>query len=173
MKAIILTAGYGRRMQPLTNNNHKTLLKIGKETIIERIINGLVVNNVTDIVIVTGYLKDKLTAFLLEKYPNVTFKFVHNEVYDSTNNIYSMALAFEAITIDQDVLLIESDLIYEPDIIKSIIDDPRENVALVDKYRQGMDGTVVTVANGRITNVIPPHLQSSNFDLQQPNLKTY
>ena len=164
MKAIILTAGYGRRMQPLTNTTHKTLLKIGEETIIERIINGLVDNDISEIVIVTGYLKDKLTNFLLERYPNITFTFVHNEIYDKTNNIYSMALAFDEVEIDQDILLIESDLIYHSKIITELINDPRENIALVDKYGQGMDGTVVTVENEVVTQVIPPHLQSSNFD---------
>jgi histidinol-phosphate/aromatic aminotransferase/cobyric acid decarboxylase-like protein/GTP:adenosylcobinamide-phosphate guanylyltransferase len=164
MKAIILTAGYGRRMQPLTNDNHKTLLKIGEESIIERIINGLIENDITEVVIVTGYLKDMLSNFLLEKFPKIEFTFVHNEIYDKTNNIYSMALAFEQVDIDQDIMLIESDLIYHANIIKELVEDRRKNVALVDKYGPGMDGTVVTVEDGTITNVIPPHLQSENFD---------
>lgn len=164
MKAIILTAGYGRRMRPLSDSNHKTLLRVGDTTIIEKILNGLVENDVADIVIVTGYLKDKLESFVLEKFPDVMFTFVHNEIYDKTNNIYSMALAFDQVEIDDDILLIESDLIYHPEIIKAILDDPRDNVALVDNYRQGMDGTVVAVKNNVITNVIPPHLQGHDFD---------
>lgn len=164
MKAIILTAGFGRRMRPLTNDNHKTLLKIGEMTIIEKIIDGLLENEVTDIVIVTGYLKERLERFILDKYPKIDFTFVHNEIYDKTNNIYSVALAFEQIEINDDILLIESDLIYHPDIIKSIISDPRENVALVDNYQQGMDGTVVSIEDDIITSVIPPHLQGHDFN---------
>ena len=164
MKAIILTAGYGRRMRPLTDNNHKTLLKIGDETIIERIINGLVENNINDIVIVTGYLKEKLTKFLLKTFPKVNFTFVDNPDYETTNNIYSMALAFDNIEIDQDIMLIESDLIYNAKIIKQLIESPYDNVALVDKYGAGMDGTVVKINKGIITQVIPPHLQSAKFD---------
>jgi histidinol-phosphate/aromatic aminotransferase/cobyric acid decarboxylase-like protein len=75
-----------------------------------------------------------------------------------------MALAFEAVAIDTDIILIESDLIYHPEIIKRLIASPYGNVALVDKYRHGMDGTVVTVQEQRITNVIPSHLQPENFD---------
>lgn len=164
MKAIILTAGFGNRMRPLTNDNHKTLLKIGEETILERIINGLIDNDINDIVIVTGYLRDKLTSFINQAYPELNFTFVDNPVYDKTNNIYSMALAFENIEIDDDILLIESDLIYHSNIIKELIEDPRDNVALVDKYGSGMDGTVVKIDNGTITQVIPPHLQEENFD---------
>ena len=54
MKAIILAAGYGNRMRPLTDRTHKTLLKVGGETILSRILDGLIANEVTDIVMVTG-----------------------------------------------------------------------------------------------------------------------
>lgn len=164
MKAIILTAGFGNRMRPLTDTAHKTLLKIGDETIIERIINGLLTNGINDIVVVTGYLADTLKSYLLERYPQVNFTFVHNARFRETNNIYSLALAMNAIEIDDDILLIESDLIYEPAVIRRIITSPYPNVALLDKFRSGMDGTVVSVANDVITNIIPPHLQDVKFD---------
>jgi histidinol-phosphate/aromatic aminotransferase/cobyric acid decarboxylase-like protein/choline kinase len=94
----------------------------------------------------------------------VIFTFVDNPDYETTNNIYSMALAFDEIDIDQDIMLIESDLIYNAKIIKQLLDNPNDNVALVDKYGAGMDGTVVKVSKGAITQVIPPHLQSADFD---------
>jgi len=164
MKAIILAAGYGNRMGLLTRDVHKTLLKIGDKTIIERIIDGLCENGIADIVVVTGYREAELKSYLLKHYPKANFKFVHNARYRETNNIYSMALAFDSITIDDDILLIESDLIYEPSVIKRLLDSRQENVALLDKYRSGMDGTVVRVMDGVIAEVIPPHLQHGNFD---------
>lgn len=164
MKAIILTAGYGRRMRPLTNQTHKTLLTVAGRTIIERIVEGLVDNGITDIAIVTGYRREELTAFLTSNFPDVRFSFVHNARYDETNNIYSLALAFEQIEIDDDVVLIESDLVYEPQVIRRLLDTPRENVALVDRFQRGMDGTVVALQGDVISNVIPPHLQGSDFD---------
>jgi len=164
MKAIILTAGYGRRMRPLTNQTHKTLLTVAGRTIIERIVEGLVDNGITDIAIVTGYRRDELTAFLTSNFPDVRFSFVHNARYDETNNIYSLALAFEQLEMDDDVVLIESDLVYEPTVIRRLIESPRENVALVDRFQRGMDGTVVALQGDVISNVIPPHLQGSDFD---------
>ncbi len=164
MKAIILAAGYGNRMRPLTDKCHKTMLKVAGKTIIGRIIDGLLENKVRDIVVVTGYRADELTAYLKSTYTDLTFTFIHNEKYKETNNIYSMALAFEQITIDSDIILIESDLLYRPEVITRLIQSEFSNVALVDKYRTGMDGTVVTVENQIITNVIPPHLQSETFD---------
>ena len=164
MKAIILAAGYGNRMRPLTDSCHKTMLKVAGKTIICRIIDGLVENGIEDIVVVTGYRADELTAYLRECYPQLSFQFIHNSKYRETNNIYSMALAFEHINIDSDIILIESDLLYQPEVIRRLINSPYKNAALVDKYRIGMDGTVVTVENSVITNVIPPHLQSESFD---------
>ncbi len=164
MKAIILAAGYGNRMRPLTDNRHKTMLEVGGATIIGRIIDGLIVNGITDIVVVTGYRDDELREYLLGAYPDLHCTFVHNRNYRDTNNIYSMALAFESITIDSDIILIESDLVYRPEVITRLLRSGHGNVALVDRFRSGMDGTVVTVEEGIITSVIPPHLQSESFD---------
>jgi Histidinol-phosphate/aromatic aminotransferase and cobyric acid decarboxylase len=164
MKAIILAAGYGNRMRPLTDTVHKTLLTVAGETIIGRIIDGLCNNNITDIVVVTGYRDRELVDFLSKNYAHCTISYVHNERYRETNNIYSMALAFENTVIDSDIVLIESDLIYEPSVIQRLLNSKRPNVALVDKYARGMDGTVVKVEEGVITSVIPPHLQDEKFD---------
>ncbi|MCQ3973464.1 MAG: class I and II aminotransferase [Anaerolineae bacterium] len=164
MKAIILAAGYGNRMRPLTQTTHKTLLEVGGKTIIGRIIDGLCDNGITDIVIVTGYMRNQLIKFLTTNYPDINFSFINNSRYTQTNNIYSMALAFEAIDIDDDIILIESDLVYDPSVIKRIVTSKYPNVALVDKFKSGMDGTVVTLAGEVISNIIPPHLQGSDFD---------
>ncbi len=166
MKAVILAAGYGRRMRPLSDHTHKALLKIGEETIIERIVRALVHHNLTDIVVVTGYRDESVREHLLQRFPDLPFTFVHNADYSNTNNIHSLALAFEKIDIDADILLIECDLIMNPSVIGKIVETDRPNVALVDRYRQGMDGTVVTVKDGTITQVVPPHLQTEDFDFR-------
>jgi histidinol-phosphate/aromatic aminotransferase/cobyric acid decarboxylase-like protein/CTP:phosphocholine cytidylyltransferase-like protein len=164
MQALILAAGYGRRMRPLTDARHKTLLPIGGGTIIDRILDGLAERSVTPITIVTGYRRDELVDHVAEYFPSLDVRFVHNAEYEQTNNIHSMALAFEEMAFDDDVLLIESDLIYEPRVLDRLLSSPHENVALVDHYRAGMDGTVVTLGDtGLITQVIPPSLQPSDF----------
>lgn len=164
MKAVILAAGYGNRMRPLTDDCHKTMLTVGGRTIIARILDGLALNGITDIVVVTGYRAEELTTYLTASFPQHSFTFINNERYRETNNIYSLALAFDGMTIDSDIIIIESDLIYDPSVIERLLNSPYGNIALVDHYRTGMDGTVVTVENGIVTNVIPPHLQSSSFD---------
>lgn len=164
MKAIILAAGYGRRMKPLTDNNHKTLLPIAGIPIINRIIDALVECGIRDIVVVTGYLRNKLVTHLNQAYSHLSLTYIHNEKYAKTNNIFSLALAFESIEIDSDIILIESDLIFDPSVLRKLINNKHKNVALVDSYGAGMDGTVVTVESNIVTNVIPPHLQNENFN---------
>lgn len=168
LKVVILTAGYGKRMRPLTNETHKTLLEISGKTVIQRIIDALLPFDLTDITIVTGYRNAEIKAYLGETYPDLDIQYIHNERYRETNNIYSMSLALQQMSIDGDILLIESDLIFEPAVISRLINSPHRNVALVDHYRSGMDGTVVTVDSeqGTITNVIPPHLQGSDFNFK-------
>lgn len=163
MKAIILAAGIGNRMRPLTDQLPKTLLKIGEKTLIENIIDSLIEENIHDIVVVLGHEADKLRHFILAKYTKQKFHFVLNPKYKETNNIYSLHLAINSIGSD-DLILIESDLFYKHEVLKKLIRSPYANVALVDKFRMGMDGTVVTLNDGVITNVIPSHLQGADFD---------
>jgi histidinol-phosphate/aromatic aminotransferase/cobyric acid decarboxylase-like protein/choline kinase len=165
MKAIILAAGIGNRMMPLTREIHKTLIDVAGTTIIDRIINSLKENNILDIVVVTGYLKNQLINHLKKTHNDINFEFVNNPKFKKTNNIFSLSMAFEQIEVDQDILLIESDLIYTNQVIKKAIKSKHQNVALVSPYKIGLDGTVVQVQNDQIINIYPPHLQQEKFDL--------
>lgn len=165
MQAIILAAGIGRRMRPLTDDCHKTLLEVGGQTIIGRILEGLQANGVNEVCIVTGYRADEVEEYVTREFAQFNFRFVRNDRFASTNNIYSMALALESIELDMDVLLIESDLVYEPAVITKLMKSEYPNVALVDRYHIGLDGTVVSIsATDVITQVIPASLQAANFN---------
>lgn len=105
MRAILLAAGMGTRLRPLTENTPKSLIEIGGEPLAERQIKYLNDIGIKDIYIVTGYLSEKF-EYLREKY-GVTL--INNEFYDKYNNIYSMYLAKDYLgdsyVIDADVYL--------------------------------------------------------------------
>ena len=105
MRAILLAAGMGTRLRPITYETPKSLIKIKDESLIERQIKFLREAGVEEIVVMTGYLNEKFN-FLKEKY-NV--KLVNNDKYDVYNNIYSMYLVREylsdAYVIDADTYL--------------------------------------------------------------------
>ena len=164
MKAIILAAGSGARMRPLTDSQPKAMLKIAGQTVIERMIRSLLSRGISQICVVTGHCREQLEAHLCTLFPDNRFTFVFNHAFDRTNNIFSMHLAFEHFEINDDLLLIESDLVFTDAVLDRILDCQQRNVALVDRFKGGMDGTVVTVHDGLITNIIPPHLQGPGFN---------
>ena len=153
-------------MRPLTDHTHKTLLEVAGRTVIQWIVDALLENGIRELVIVTGYRAEELRAYLDATYSDLRITYIHNERYTQTNNIYSMALALDGISIDSDILLVECDLIFEPAVIARLLRSPYANVALVDRYRAGMDGTVVEIADDRISEVITPRRQGPGFQLE-------
>ena len=166
MTAIILAAGYGRRMRPLSDEVHKALLPVGGSTILGRIADGLRSIGVTDVIVATGYRADDIRRFWASHHPDLPVRFVHNERFDRTNNIVSLSLALDQAPLDADVLVIECDLLFDPSVLQHLSTAPSGNLALVDRYRPGMDGTVVAVDDGAITQVFPPHLQGPQFNYE-------
>ena len=92
MDAVILAAGIGRRMRPLSDDGHKGLLTIGDETILDRLVSGLLTIDVDRITVVTGYRADEVEGHLSARWPADRIRFVRNEHYATTNNVVSLAI---------------------------------------------------------------------------------
>ena len=85
--AILLSAGLGSRMRPITNSIPKPLVKVNNKALIETVIDSLIYYGVENIYIVTGYLADKF-SFLEKKYEEkCKINFVYNKDYETKNNI--------------------------------------------------------------------------------------
>lgn len=154
MQAIILAAGMGRRLGDLTKNNTKCMIEVNGVKLIDRLLTQLSALDLKRVVIVVGYEGQKLIDYIGDRYGTLDIEFVHNPVYDRTNNIYSLALAKDRLQED-DTLLIESDLIFDDRMFSLILDNPYPNLALVAKYRTWMDGTMVQIdAECNIINFI-------------------
>lgn len=155
MQAIILAAGMGRRLGELTQNNTKCMLEVNGVRLIDRYLRQLAKYNLNRIVIVAGYERGKLIDYVKQNYPNRNIVFVENPIYDKTNNIYSLALAKDLLCED-DTILMESDLIVEDKIIDLLVEHEDKDLALVAKYEQWMDGTMVRIDDKRrILQFIP------------------
>lgn len=144
MQGLILAAGMGKRLKELTQHNTKCMVEVNGVTLIERVLCQLDALHLSRIVIVVGYKGKKLIDFIGTLGIQTPICFVENLMFDKTNNIYSLALAKEYL-LQEDTLLLESDLIFEDDVLKVLLDDPRETLALVDKYESWMDGTCVKI----------------------------
>ena len=142
MQAIILAAGMGKRLKELTKDNTKCMVEVNGVTLIDRMLHQIDRQNLSRVVIVVGYEGQKLIDYIGTLDIKTPVVFVENPIYDKTNNIYSLALAKDWL-VSEDTLLFESDLIIEDAAIDDLVNDPRETLALVDKYESWMDGTCV------------------------------
>ncbi len=146
MQAVILAAGMGKRLKELTQNNTKCMVKVNGQTLIERMLSQLDSKDFSRIVIVVGYEGQKLMDYISTLNIKKPILYVENPIYNKTNNIYSLSLAKNYLC-EEDTMLFESDLIFEDSVIDALLEDPRETLALVDKYESWMDGTCVKIAD--------------------------
>lgn len=144
MQAIILAAGMGKRLKELTSNATKCMVEVNGVTMIERTLSQLDALNLERIVLVVGYEGKKLMEYIGTLDIKTPVEYVDNDVYYKTNNIYSLYLAKDYLLQD-DTLLLESDIIFESSILQRLLNNPYPSLALVAKYESWMDGTVVTL----------------------------
>lgn len=154
MIAVILAAGMASRLRPLTNNTPKCLLDVKGRSLLERSMDALIGCGVNEFVIVTGYLNHMIKDFVAKRYgESIRVNFIHNDVYETTNNIYSLWLAGKAVN-GKEFLLLDSDLLYDPQIAKNVLASPSENVLTLIRHELGEEEMKVVVdVNGAIVEI--------------------
>lgn len=133
MKAVILAAGVASRLKPLTDNTPKCLLNVGDKNILELTIDNIIANDIHDIIIVTGYLEEQIRMFVSEKYPGLNVVYIYNELYKSTNNIYSLWLAKDS-TLGGEMLLMDSDIVFDGEIIAKLLESGYDNCLALKRH---------------------------------------
>lgn len=156
MQAIILAAGMGKRLGELTRDNTKCMIEVNGEKLIDRMILQLSKLNLTKLVVVVGYKSESLIKYIGDRYDSmIKIEYIENPIYYKTNNIYSLALAKNAL-LEDDTLLLESDLIFEDSVLDLLINNKEKNLALVAKYETWMDGTMVRIDDdNNVVNFVP------------------
>lgn len=163
MQALMLAAGMGKRLLNYTENNTKCMLEVAGTRLIDRAVQAVKNAYIKRFVIVVGYEGKKLIDYLEQTYKNdndIQFVFINNNIYDKTNNIYSLYLAKEYMLKD-DTILLESDLIYNVDLIKNIVNCQQNNLAVVSLYEDWMDGTVTNINK---KGYISKFIEKKDFD---------
>jgi NDP-sugar pyrophosphorylase family protein len=155
MQALILAAGMGTRLTPLTAHSTKCMVPFGNRRLIEHLLDALASAAVHRAIMVVGHGAAEVRMFLGDQYRDITLHYVENASYRTTNNIYSLALASHYLR-DDDTLLVESDLILHPALIQQCVTHPAPAVAVVAPWEPWMDGTVTTLdTSSNVTRFIP------------------
>jgi len=151
MKAMILASGEGKRLRPLTNKIPKPLLKIDTDTILDHQIKNLIECGIADIIITTGSFENKIKEHM-KKYPNINVAYVNNPRYNTTNYIYSMWLTKNLI--DDDVILLHGDLLFDKKLLKILVNEKCANYVLVNRRIKphGKDFKAV-IENDKVTKI--------------------
>jgi choline kinase len=131
VKAIILAAGAGNRLKPVTDKMPKCLIKIGGKTILERMLDSLIASGVNDISFVVGHKKRMITDLVGNKYKGKAFSFIDNPDYE-LGSIVSLWAARERFFGD-DALLMDADVIFERGMLARLIGSKNANCFLFDR----------------------------------------
>lgn len=166
MQAIILAAGMGKRLKEYTKNNTKCMVEVCGETLIERTLRQLEQRDFSKVVIVIGYKGAALKEFVESLHIGLPVEFVENPDYDKTNNIYSLYLAKDYLC-REDTILLESDIIFEEAVLDALLEDPRDTLALVDRYESWMDGTCLKL---REDDSIEAFIPGKSLNYQEKHL---
>ena len=163
MKALILAAGCGTRLRPLTDKVPKAMVKVGDEPIIGNTIRCLLSAGIKDIGIVVGYKGECIQEYVEETFDGLNICYFENTRYMETNNIVSLYSAIDYC--DDDMILIECDVLFSLPSLDSLIAGEGDCDILVSDYDPFMmDGTAIKAIDGRVSELILRERQSSDFN---------
>ena len=162
MKAVILAAGQGTRLSPLTNRVPKCLVRLHGKPVMQRQLESLDKAGFEQCVVVVGYRGDQVEYQFGPNFRNVEITYVYNERFQETNNLYSLWLARDYL--DDDILLLECDLVFEDGLLKDLAQVTYPDVAVVDWFRPTMDGTVILAREGLAESILLKSQQAEQFD---------
>ena len=130
--ALLLAAGTGSRLLPLTKESPKCLTMVNEISILARLVENLRLQGFKKLVVVTGHLSLIIKDFLGTKCNGMDIEYVHSPLYKTTNNIYSLWTVREKMT--EPFVLIESDLVFDASLLNEMVYPDRLAVASIDEW---------------------------------------
>ncbi|MGQ9920201.1 MAG: phosphocholine cytidylyltransferase family protein [Desulfobacca sp.] len=152
MLAVILTAGVGRRLAPLTTRLPKALIDVGGRPLLYHTLDALQAQGVREVVLVVGHLQDLIREALADNFSALTMHWVVNEDFSHTGSLYSLWLARDYLT--GPFLFMDADLLFHPQILAGWLTDTAKSSLLVGPLHVDSGEEVkVTRRQGRATAV--------------------
>ena len=166
MKALILAAGFGKRLQPITNTIPKSMVEVNRTPLLANALNNLTSLGIQEIGIVVGHMADFIRENIGTEWNGATISYYENPRYLETNNVVSL---YNAIPFcDDDMLMLECDIYYHKGMLEKLIVGEGECSILVSPFNhETMDGSVIRVDGDRAIELILGKWQGEDFDYTQ------
>lgn len=171
VKALIFNSGLGSRMGSLTEKVPKSMVALSQsETIFARQVRLLYECGIREMIVTTGahaqVLHDQIDRLL---YQDLRVSFVHNPRFAQTNYIYSFYLAADQV--DDDLLILHGDLVFNKELLEAMLLDGRENIAPVNKTLPRPEKDFKARVNGEMISEISVKIEDENCYSFQPLYK--
>ena len=137
MKAVILSAGQGKRLLPLTADRPKCILPVRGQTMIEWQIEELVKSGIDRVTVVLGYCADKVEQVLRRRYGSDKVKTIYNPAYAVSDNLVSCWVASDEMS--SDFILLNGDTLFEAAVVKRLLDTDSQPVTVVVSHKSQYD----------------------------------
>lgn len=176
MKALILAAGLGTRLAPITNDRPKSLVPVNGKPILMKQIENLHENGIADITVISGYKAEILEKAVHDLWPDIHI--VESVDYAATNNMYSAYLGIKAMFPDGDIepfLMMNADVFYDASVIAALLADASPDAIVVDMGRYIEESMKVVEENGRLVaiskKISPEEALGSSIDVYRFSAK--
>ena len=162
MKALILAAGFGKRLRPITNTIPKSMVEVNGTPLIVNALNNLTSLGIKDIGIVVGHMAEYIKDHIGSEWNGAKISYYENSRYLETNNVVSLAQAIPFC--NDDMLMLECDIYYHKEMLERLMAGKGECSILVSPFNpETMDGSVIRVEGDKALELILGKWQGENF----------
>lgn len=168
-RAVILAAGFGSRLRPLTDFRPKPLVEVNGTSILHNALRNLETVGVTEVTIVVGYRKDAIEYACGDRFGNLQINYVESTVFDRTGSAYSLWLARDAL-VSGDCYLLEGDVFFEEEALRALGRCPSPNAAAVAPFDNSMEGSAVLISDEGFVSEVRLKQNASSLVAGGPHL---
>ena len=151
MNAVILNAGEGKRLRPLTTLKPKCLLKLNGVTILEHQLVNLMKCGIRNVIIVVGYLASQIFEEIKNKEFDLEIEFIHNQIYHKTNTVYSLWLTRERVK--DDFVYLNGDVVFDKEVLRRLLKSHYDTSIAMERKQVNEEEVKVQLASNLVTAI--------------------